>query len=332
MPDPSAIRPRISVICPLYNEEETVPALYDAVKKSLDSFEPNHEIIFVDDGSRDRTASIVTELAAKDSRLVFVRFRRNYGQTPAMAAGIDHATGSILVTMDGDLQNDPRDIQELVSHIGDNFDLVVGWRVNRQDKLVTRKIPSMIANRLIGRVTGVPIKDNGCSLKAYKATVIKRVPLYSELHRFIPAMASIAGARVKQIPVRHHARQFGESKYGLGRIYRVLFDLLIVKTVTGFTAKPLTGFTVFAIPAVLAAMFVGGVTISAAIQGAPLVVWSAILIQLFGLSVFMVVCGAIGELVFKSTDTDITSLPLLTAEVSEVSGKNSKDSDRPADE
>ena len=188
-------------------------------------------MVFVDDGSSDDTVAVATAIARIDARLRIVKFRRNYGQTPAMAAGIEHARGEVLVTMDGDLQNDPADIALLLEQIDAGFDIVVGWRHNRQDKLVSRKIPSRIANWLIGKVTGVPIRDNGCSLKAFRAELIKSIPLYSEMHRFIPAMASIAGPRVAQIQVRHHARRFGESKYGLSRIYKVLLDLMVIKTI-----------------------------------------------------------------------------------------------------
>ena len=167
-----------------------------------------------------------------------MNFPAHYGQTPAMAAGIEHARGRILITMDGDLQNDPGDIQNFLEKIDEGYDIVVGWRFNRQDKLVSRKIPSKIANWIIGRVTGVRITDNGCSLKAFRASLIKNIPLYSEMHRFIPAMASIAGPRIAEIKVRHHARQFGQSKYGLSRIYKVLLDLMVIKTIAAFTSRP----------------------------------------------------------------------------------------------
>ena len=240
-----------------------------------------------------------------------------------MAAGIDHAEGRVIVTMDGDLQNDPLDIPDMVAQISGDVDMVVGWRVKRQDRLVSRKIPSMIANRLIGAVTGVPIKDNGCSLKAYKAEVIKQVPLYSELHRFIPAMASITGARVKQVPVRHHARQFGESKYGLGRIYRVLFDLLIVKTVTSFASRPLAGFGLMSIPFAIAGTLVGIVLATQAFTGnSSLVVWTAVLLQLTGLVFFIMTCGAIGELIFRTSRSRVHELALLTSSKSRFGPKN----------
>src|SRR5690606_4947663 len=205
----------LSIVVPLYNEQDSVELLYHRVTEAMESSGAAYEILFVDDGSSDGTLSIASRIAERDSRLRVVEFRANYGQTPAMAAGIDLARGRIIATMDGDLQNDPRDIPMMLRLMTDDVDMVVGWRKNRQDKLLTRKVPSWIANRLIGKVTGVPIRDNGCSLKLYRAELIKRVPLYAEMHRFIPAMASIAGARVMEVPVTHHARQFGKSKYGL---------------------------------------------------------------------------------------------------------------------
>lgn len=241
-------RPRLSVIVPLFNEQESVRPLYAAIIQALGDLGCTFEIVFVDDGSHDATVAIATEIARFDSRLRIVKFRRNYGQTPAMAAGIEHARGEILVTMDGDLQNDPADIGLLLEQIDAGYDIVVGWRHDRQDKLVSRKIPSRIANWLIGKVTGVPIHDNGCSLKAFRAGLIKSIPLYSEMHRFIPAMASIAGPRVAEIKVRHHARRYGQSKYGLSRIYKVLLDLMVIKTVASFASRPLRWFALLSLP------------------------------------------------------------------------------------
>jgi glycosyltransferase involved in cell wall biosynthesis len=185
----------LSVVVPLYNEEESVTPLYRAIIDVIDTLDESSEIIFVDDGSQDNTFGVAEKLASSDKRLRVVKFRRNYGQTPAMAAGIDLARGRTIITMDGDLQNDPQDIPEFLEKLSEGFDIVVGWRFDRQDKLISRKIPSRIANWLIGKVTGVPIKDNGCSLKAFRADLIKQVPLYSEMHRFIPAMVSIAGPK-----------------------------------------------------------------------------------------------------------------------------------------
>jgi glycosyltransferase involved in cell wall biosynthesis len=273
--------------------------------------------VFVDDGSRDRTLEVATGIARDDERVRVVKFRRNYGQTPAMAAGIEQARGRILVTMDGDLQNDPKDIEHFLARINEGNDIVVGWRFNRQDKLISRKIPSRIANWLIGRVTGVPIKDNGCSLKAYRGALIKQIPLYSEMHRFIPAMASIAGPRIAEIKVRHHARQFGESKYGLSRIYKVLLDLMVIKTVASFTARPLLWFSMLAMPLVL----LGSLTLGWALwrwaateagMSLPVAGTGVLLLT----SAFILVCGGVlGELIYQSGDVRDQDFSRLTGTV-----------------
>ena len=262
------------------------------------------EMVFVDDGSKDNTLALAIDIAREDPRVRVVKFRRNYGQTPAMAAGIEQAHGRILITMDGDLQNDPGDIKLFLDKIDEGYDIVVGWRFNRQDKLVSRKIPSKIANYIIGKVTGVPIKDNGCSLKAFRASLIKQIPLYSEMHRFIPAMASIAGPRIAEIKVRHHARQFGQSKYGLSRIYKVLLDLLVIKTVASFTSRPLLWFTLLALPL----FTIGSIAIlhsvwkwATSVAGLPLPIAGSGVILLMA-SITLVCSGAIGELVYKLGD------------------------------
>jgi len=238
-PSESWINPDLSVIVPLYNEEESVGPLHEAIVGALDPLGMEYEILFVDDGSKDATFRKASELARRDRRLRVIKFRRNYGQTPAMAAGIDHARGRILITMDGDLQNDPADIPKFLDKINEGNDIVCGWRHKRQDKLITRKIPSVIANWIIGRITGVPIKDNGCSLKAYRADIIKSIPLYSDMHRFIPAMTSMAGTSVAQLKVNHSPRRFGVSKYGISRIYKVIIDLLVIKTLLAFSSRPM---------------------------------------------------------------------------------------------
>ena len=248
-------QPDLSVVVPLYNEQDSVLPLHAAIVAALEPLRVRFEMLFVDDGSKDRTLEVATALARTDSRLRVLKFRRNYGQTPAMAAGIEYARGRVIVTMDGDLQNDPADIGALLERIDAGYDIVVGWRQKRQDKLVTRRIPSRIANWLIGKVTGVPIQDNGCSLKAFRAELIKRIPLYSEMHRFIPAIASIAGPRVAEIRVRHHARRFGESKYGLSRIYKVLLDLMVIKTVASFASRPMRWFAMLSAPLLAVAAY-----------------------------------------------------------------------------
>ena len=232
-----------------------------------------------------------------------------------MAAGIDVARGRIIVTMDGDLQNDPRDIPDFLDKVDEGFDIVVGWRFNRQDKLISRKIPSRIANWIIGKVTGVPIKDNGCSLKAYRADVIKQVPLYSEMHRFIPAMASIAGPRIAEIKVRHHARRFGESKYGLSRVYKVLLDLLTIKTIATFSARPLKWFAMLAGPfLILSIALVGWELVGMVLNGDMSLPIAGAGILLGALGVFLLFSGGLAELVSNTGDFQVDRMPLLTAE------------------
>lgn len=307
-------QPKLSIIVPFYNEEENIKRMYAAIVTAAEEIGVPFEMVFVDDGSKDTTVPLAIEIAKSDSRVRLVRFRRNYGQTPAMAAGIEHARGQILVTMDGDLQNDPGDIRYFLEKIDEGNDIVVGWRFNRQDKLISRKIPSKIANWLIGRVTGVRIKDNGCSLKAFRGSLIKEIPLYSEMHRFIPAMASIAGPRIAEIKVRHHARQFGKSKYGLSRIYKVLLDLMVIKTVASFTSRPLTWFALLATPIGL----LGSIALAYSLwvwattaQPLPLPIAGSGIILLT--SSFMLACGgALGELVYKLGDIRESQFSRLT--------------------
>ncbi len=294
--------PRLSVIVPFYNEEDSIGAMHEAIVSAVAPLGISFEMVFVDDGSRDRTAACAEEIARRDPRVRVVKFRRNYGQTAAMAAGIEYAAGEILVTMDGDLQNDPRDIEHFLAKMAEGYDLVVGWRHKRQDRLVSRKIPSKVANWLIGKVTGVPITDNGCSLKAFRASLIKNIPLYSEMHRFIPAMASIAGPRIAEIKVRHHARQFGQSKYGLSRIYKVLLDLMVIKTIASFTARPLLWFGLLCLPltviglitliAGLVVMPNGGMSLP--LTGTGIIFLSAVLTLLAS--------GTLGELIYRLGD------------------------------
>jgi glycosyltransferase involved in cell wall biosynthesis len=308
--------PELSIVVPLYNEEDSLRPLYAAITHAVAPLGISFEIVFVDDGSKDATVRIADEIARSDSRVCLVKFRRNYGQTPAMAAGIAQSSGDVIVTMDGDLQNDPADIGALLSKIDEGYDIVVGWRFDRQDKLVSRKIPSRIANKLIAKVTGVPIKDNGCSLKAYRASLIKKIPLYSEMHRFIPAMASIAGPKIAEIKVQHHARQFGQSKYGLSRIYKVLLDLMVIKTVASFTARPMLWFGMLSVPMLLAATVAFATTIvtlvsdgtySLPIAGCGVIFLSSAIILLGS--------GAIGELVYKLGDMREHEFSVLTQQI-----------------
>jgi glycosyltransferase involved in cell wall biosynthesis len=250
--------PVLSVVAPLYNESQNVQPLVEWILQALEAYPHPFEVILVDDGSRDDTWNKV-RAAAADPRVHGLHLGMNVGQTAAMMAGFDHARGKVIVSLDGDLQNDPRDIPALISKLDEGYDLVCGWRRQRQDKLLLRKVPSWVANRLIRRLTGVPITDNGCSLKAYRRELLDRMALYAEQHRFIPALSASVGARIAEMPVRHHARRFGESKYGLSRTVKVLVDLLTLKMITTFRSRPLLGFSVAAIPAFLVGLGFGAI-------------------------------------------------------------------------
>ena len=310
-------QPELSVIVPFYNEQDSIRRMHAAIVDAVEPLGVPFEMVFVNDGSRDRTLEIATDIARADDRVMVVNFRRNYGQTPAMAAGIEQANGRVLVTMDGDLQNDPRDIEQFLAKIDEGFDIVVGWRHNRQDKLVSRKIPSKIANWIIGKVTGVPIKDNGCSLKAYRAELIKAIPLYSEMHRFIPAVASIAGPRIAEIKVRHHARQFGQSKYGLSRIYKVLLDLMVIKTVASFTARPVLWFAMLATPLALVGLLLLGYSLALWVvqsHNMPLPLAGSALLFLYG-ALILGLGGVIGNLVYELGDMRESDFSRLSARI-----------------
>jgi len=250
-PEKRAAGPDLSVVAPLYNESQNVAPLVAWILEALASYPGRFEILLVDDGSRDDTWAQVAAASRQDARVHGLRLGRNVGQTAAMMAGFDHAAGRVVVSLDGDLQNDPRDIPALVAKLEEGYDLVCGWRQRRQDQLLLRKVPSWVANRIIRRLTGVQITDNGCSLKAYRRELLDRVSLYAEQHRFIPALSASAGARITEMPVRHHARRFGESKYGISRTVKVLADLFTLKMITTFRSRPLLGFSAAAVPLVL---------------------------------------------------------------------------------
>ncbi|HAF16046.1 MAG TPA: glycosyltransferase [Blastocatellia bacterium] len=232
-------QPELSVFLPVYNEEPNLLPLHAKLDQALKTLGRTAEIIYVDDGSTDGGLKVLREVARLDDRVRVVALKRNYGQTAAMAAGIDAAQGKVLIPMDADLQNDPADIVRLLEKLDEGYDVVSGWRKNRQDKVITRKIPSMIANRLISWIGGVPLHDYGCSLKAYRRESLEDVKLYGEMHRFIPIYAAWAGASVAEIPVAHHARTMGKSKYGLSRTIKVIFDLITIKFMASYQTKPL---------------------------------------------------------------------------------------------
>jgi glycosyltransferase involved in cell wall biosynthesis len=229
----------LSVVVPVYNEAQNLEALHQELHEALGPTGLDYEAVFVDDGSRDESFAILARLAASEPRDVVVRLRKNFGQTAALSAGFDHAHGEIVVTMDGDLQNDPRDIPQLLAKLGEGYDIAAGWRFHRQDKFLTRRLPSKLANGLISLITKVRLHDYGCTLKAFRAEVIQNVRLYGELHRFIPAIASLMGVSIAEVKVNHRPRRAGKSKYGLGRTPRVLLDLITVKFLLSYATRPI---------------------------------------------------------------------------------------------
>jgi glycosyltransferase involved in cell wall biosynthesis len=229
----------ISVVIPLLNEEESLPVLYKELKDALNPLDMNYELVFINDGSTDGSAAILAGMHAEDSRVVVVNFRRNFGQTAAMSAGFNYARGEIVIAMDADLQNDPADIPKLIAKIEEGYDVVTGWRYDRKDTFINRRLPSIIANKLISKTTGVRLHDYGCTLKAFRRDVIKELHLYGEMHRFIPAIASGIGIKFTEVKVNHRARRFGTTKYGITRTVRVILDLMTVKFLLSYATRPI---------------------------------------------------------------------------------------------
>ncbi|MDC3159400.1 glycosyltransferase family 2 protein [Prochlorococcus sp. AH-716-G10] len=244
----------ISIIIPVFNESESIGYLLDEVLNVMCSNKLNFEIVVVNDGSKDSTSNVLDELTIKIKELSVISLRTNYGQTAAMAAGFDNSNGEVVITLDGDLQNDPNDIPKLISHINEGYDLICGWRYDRKDKLINRRIPSKIANKLIANVTGLKLHDYGCSLKAFKKEILDDIKLYGELHRFLPVLAKIEGAKIKEIKVNHRSRKYGSSKYGIDRTFRVLMDLLTVWFMTKFLTRPMYGFGFVGIISILVSL------------------------------------------------------------------------------
>lgn len=293
----------LSVIVPIYNEAESIPFLLDAISNSVEPTGLTYEIICVDDGSNDGSTQVLQKATETRSSLKAIILRRNYGQTPAMAAGFTEARGKLIITLDGDLQNDPADIPLLIAKLEEGYDLVSGWRKNRQDDALTRLLPSKIANWLIGRITGVKLHDYGCSLKAYRGELINDMNLYGELHRFLPALAYIEGAKITEIPVTHHARRFGKSKYGLGRTFRVIMDLLTIFFMKKFLTRPMHAFGFFGLLATLLGFLIGAyltflkLGLGQGIGDRPLLILCALLI-LTGVQLFSF--GLLGELLMRT--------------------------------
>jgi glycosyltransferase involved in cell wall biosynthesis len=289
----------LSVVIPIYYEEANIRPLYDAVTGALDPTGLSYEIITVDDGSGDGSFAVLKELALADKRLRVIRFRRNFGQTAAMAAGFEAARGAVIIPMDGDLQNDPADIPLLLEKIREGYDVVSGWRKDRQDAFINRILPSRIANGLISRMTGVHLHDYGCTLKAYRREVLEGIGLYGEMHRFVPALASRVGAKVTELPVRHHPRLYGQSKYGISRTMRVVLDLITVRFLLSYATKPIQLFGKWGIYAVLLSFVTGGAMIwmklfnDYSMNRNPLLILTAFLLFM---GVQFIALGLLGEL------------------------------------
>jgi glycosyltransferase involved in cell wall biosynthesis len=302
----------LSIVIPLYNEEESVDALYEEVTAAAEALDREYELILIDDGSRDATRDKLRALCVRDPRVKAVFFRRNYGQTAAIQAGFDHARGRVVITLDGDLQNDPRDFGLLLQQIDAGYDVVCGWRKDRKDKMLSRRLPSMAANWLIGALTRTPIHDNGCTLKAYRGDIVRRARLYAEMHRFLAPMMSLSGARYKEVVVNHRARQFGTSKYGLSRIWKVFLDLLTIKMLLGFTTRPSAWFGLLSLPFLIGTILAFGISVYRHLTLLPHMPYSLVFPSITLLFAFafahLIILGILAELVvtvgdFKQTDT-----------------------------
>jgi glycosyltransferase involved in cell wall biosynthesis len=301
----------LSVVIPVFNEQDNIRPVYEQLNSVLRNMDGSYEIIFIDDGSWDDTFRCLEELHARDPHLLIVKLRRNFGQTPAMSAGFDRARGTVIVTMDGDLQNDPTDIPRLLDTMQKGYDVVSGWRAHRRDTFLTRILPSKAANWLIGVITGVRIHDYGCTLKAYRRDIIKNIHLYAEMHRFVPAMATIAGAQVGELVVKHHPRVHGRSKYGISRIGKVLLDLVAVKLLIRFSPNPGHWFGTFSVPFWLLGAALGMWSIRLALrphpQGFSIVLPSLCVLLLFT-AFFLVLLGLLSELVVKTGSYHIAQI------------------------
>ena len=319
----SDINQLISIIIPVYNETESIGFLLDEVISVMKANKLHFELIVVNDGSKDNTLQVLKELTIKIKELVVISLRKNYGQTAAMSAGFDNSKGDIIITLDGDLQNDPNDIPKLISEINKDYDLICGWRFDRKDKLINRKIPSKIANKLIAKVTGLKLHDYGCSLKAFKKEIVDDIKLYGELHRFLPVLANIEGARIKEMKVNHRSRQYGTSKYGIDRTFRVLMDLLTVWFMTKFLTRPMYGFGFVGILSILISLAMSSYLIVLKIMGEdignrPLLMF-ALILGIAGVQLFSF--GLLSELLIR-TYHESQSRPIYR--IRSISGTNQK--------
>jgi glycosyltransferase involved in cell wall biosynthesis len=293
----------LSIVVPVYNEEENIPSLYQQLTAVLEPLGRSYEIICVDDGSADRSFELLAELAEQDPRIKVVQFRRNFGQTAGFSAGFDYAQGEVVITIDADLQNDPASIPVLLDKIEEGYDLVSGWRADRQDPFFSRRLPSMIANWLIAKTTGVDVHDRGCSLRAHRLEVVKQMHLYGELHRFLPDVASWIGVSMAEVPVGHRPRRFGKSKYGISRTFRVILDLITVRFLLSYSTRPIHIFGSLGLSSFLLGLILGvylsllKLFTGQQIGGRPLLML-AVLLMLVGVQ--MVAMGLLGELIVRT--------------------------------
>jgi glycosyltransferase involved in cell wall biosynthesis len=293
----------LSVVIPVYNERENISYLYENLNKILPTLGKKYEVLLIDDGSIDGTFNELLKIHEQNNNYKIIKFRKNFGQTPAMSAGFDYANGEIIITLDADLQNDPQDIPQLIEKMNEGYDIVSGWRINRQDKAVSRKLPSKIANWLISGLTGVRIHDYGCTLKAYSRDVVKNIELYGEMHRYIPAVASWMGISVAEVPVHHHSRKFGKSKYGISRTIRVILDIIILKYLLTYSQKPIQ---IFGLIGLFTGLVGGIITLyliimrlffSEALSSRPLFTLSIFMIFI---GVQLITMGILGELLMRT--------------------------------
>lgn len=311
-----ASRPRVSAVVPLFDEEDSIDLLHTELSAALGKFAAEYEIVLVDDGSRDSTWKRVKAIAERDRCVTSIRFARNYGQTAAIQAGFDRAAGEYVVTLDGDLQNDPADVPRLLAELDQGYDVVSGWRKDRKDRLISRRVPSVLANWLIGKITGVRIHDNGCTLKAYRSEIVKRAHLYADMHRFLAPMLSLSGCSYKEIVVNHRPRRFGQTKYGLSRIWKVILDLLTVKMILRFIAHPAIWFVLLGLPFLLAMTATAAVSFYQYLtpqQGQALIVVPSITLLLGFAATNLLTVGMLAELVvrfgdYKETDPIVTTV------------------------
>lgn len=296
--------PHVSVVVPVFDEEENLPILHEEIARALSATGRTFEVVYVNDRSRDRSLEVLVGLWERDPHVRVVHFRRNAGQTAAMAAGFEQSRGELVVTMDGDLQNDPADVPALLAKLDEGYDVVAGWRKQRHDGFVLRRLPSRLANRLIALVTGVQIHDTGCTLKVFRRAVVEALPIYAEQHRFLPAMSAGSGARVAEIVVNHRPRRFGRSKYGLGRATRVLLDLLTIKMISSFTQRPLEYFALLALPFAAGAAWFVGTALLAGGEGARAERLQALVLAFmlsFMACAYFVLLGLLAELAIKAS-------------------------------